>query len=185
MESEIWKDIPEYEGLYQASNLGRVRSLDRVSIGVRFNSTRKGRILKGRPVRHGYLAIVLYGKDLSLKNIAIHRVVAITFLDNPENKPCVNHKNLIKTDNRLENLEWCTHQENMKHAGKNGVMGGTKGMFIGSKSVRSKVKEEDVLEIRRLHKEDGLNSVQINKIFPALGRRHITDILNRVYWTHI
>lgn len=112
--NEIWKDIKGYEGLYQASNLGRVRS--------------KKTILKPYKNTFGYL-IVYLSKNNIRKNCRVHRLVAKTFIPNPENKPQVNHINGIKTDNRVENLEWCTNGENEKHAYKLGLKTINKGCY--------------------------------------------------------
>lgn len=180
---EIWKPIKGYEGYYEVSNIGNVRSLDRE---IKINNKiwkLKGKLLKKRIESNGYLAVVLF-VDSNRNSQKIHRLVADAFIDNANNKKEVNHINFIKDDNRVENLEWVTRSENMKHAGVNGKLGGVKGMFVGSKSVRSKIKEEDVIEMRRL-KENGLSSTQIQKIFPNLNARHIRDILNRIYWKHI
>lgn len=97
---EIWKDIKDYEGLYQVSNWGRVRSLN-------YSHTGKVGILKPSKTKCGYLIVCLY-KDGKSKWFGVHRLVASTFLENPDNLPCVNHRNEIKTDNRVENLEYCT-----------------------------------------------------------------------------
>lgn len=113
---EIWKDIEGYEGLYQISNLGRIRSLDRVVVTKRNTRTNlKGMLLKSTKDRDGYLQVVL-SKQSKLTTVKVHRVVAKHFIDNPENKTQINHLNGVKNDNRVENINWCTNSENNKHA---------------------------------------------------------------------
>lgn len=104
---EIWKDIPGYEGLYQASNLGRIRSLH-------FRGGKNQKILTPYNVL-GYLRIRIF-KDKKQKSIGVHRLIALTFILNPENKPEVNHIDGNKTNNIVENLEWVTASENVTHA---------------------------------------------------------------------
>ena len=101
MDNEIWKDIPGYEGRYQASNLGRIKSILRGET----------RIKKLRLDDRGYLQVCINinGKQC---NKTVHRLIALTFIDNPLNKPCIDHINTIRTDNRIENLRWVTHKEN-------------------------------------------------------------------------
>lgn len=107
--NEIWKDICGYEGKYQVSNLGRVKSL------YDGHGNYRELIMKGRNEGHGYLKVDL-SKDGKCKGIRIHRLVAMAFIPNPENKKDVNHINGIKSDNRAVNLEWATRSENLKHA---------------------------------------------------------------------
>lgn len=97
---EIWKSITGYEGLYEVSNLGRVKSLN-------YNHTGKERILKNLNRSNGYLYVELHRKKYS-----IHRLVASAFIENPDNLPCVNHIDCNPQNNKVSNLEWCTHQYN-------------------------------------------------------------------------
>ena len=108
---EIWKDIEGYEGLYQVSNLGRVKSLERKIRKRNGYRTIKELIKKPTLGKNGYLKICLC-KNCRVKFYSLHRIVAETFIPNPENKPQVDHINTNKTDNRVENLRWCTNKEN-------------------------------------------------------------------------
>ena len=115
MKEEIWKDIKGYEGYYQISNMGRVKSLERtVRSGRGCYRTVSEKILKAGDNGHGYLYVILR-KDGKDKTCRINRLVAQAFLENPDNLPEVNHKNEDKTDNRVENLEWCSKLYNIKY----------------------------------------------------------------------
>lgn len=119
---EIWKDIPNMKGMYQCSNLARIKSVKRTYIGKGgFIRDLPERILKTRIDRHGYECLTLGSKEVKFPSQTVHRIVAITFLDNPENKPQVNHIDGVKLNNNLYNLEWCTAKENSHHAWKNGL----------------------------------------------------------------
>ena len=104
MIEEIWKDVDGYEGLYMISDIGRVKSLD-------YNHTGEEKILKLSKDKSGYLIVGLW-KNGSRKWFKVHRLVATAFIDNPDNKPCIDHINTVRTDNRVENLRWCTAKEN-------------------------------------------------------------------------
>lgn len=106
--TEIWKNITSYEGLYQVSNFGRVRS-------VRLN-----KILSPKHNWDGYLRIQLW-RDNKNKYVFIHRLVAEAFIPNADNKPFVNHIDGNKSNDRVDNLEWCTQKENIKHAFATGL----------------------------------------------------------------
>ena len=108
---EKWRPVVGYEGLYEVSNLGRVKSLPRVEdqfYGTRLTSER---ILKQSPDKKGYMMAWLY-KNKKRATMKVHRLVAIAFIPNSECKPQIDHINAIKTDNRLCNLRWCTGKEN-------------------------------------------------------------------------
>lgn len=113
-EFEIWKDVIGYEGFYQVSNLGRVKTLGN-------NKFNKEKIMKSTISDNGYFRIGLI-KDNYQKRYFVHRLVAESFIENFENKKQVNHINGIKTDNNVENLEWNTSFENMQHASLNGLL---------------------------------------------------------------
>lgn len=115
---EEWRDINGYEGLYQVSNTGRVRSLgkwiDRKCKGKKWQEEK---ILKPKINKKGYQSVCLYKNGVK-KLFQVHRLVAQAFIPNPNNYPCVNHKNEIKDDNRVDNLEWCTVKYNNIYNGR-------------------------------------------------------------------
>jgi len=133
---EIWENIEGFEGIYQVSNLGKVKSL-------KFGKEKYLSITKSSI---GYLNTKL---QLNKKNksFLVHRLVAETFIKNEFNKPCVNHINGIKTDNRVENLEWCTHKENTEHSLKNDLI------KTGYNHKQSKLSLKDIEYIRKNYKE--------------------------------
>ena len=119
--AEVWKDIPEFPR-YQVSNFGRVKSIDwHIKRKDGNDHFRKGTMLKQALDTAGYNQVHLVQND-GVRILLVHRVVALVFLDNPDNKAQVNHKNGIKTDNSLDNLEWVTKDENTQHAVKTGLI---------------------------------------------------------------
>ena len=114
-EKEIWKDIEGFEGMYQVSNMGNVKSLN-------YNHTGKEKILKGRDTGIGYLQLHLC-KDGKIKNYFVHQLVATAFCENQEGYTEVNHINEDKSDNRADNLEWCSRQYNVEYSKAKAIIG--------------------------------------------------------------
>jgi hypothetical protein len=125
---EVWKDVVGFEGKYEVSNLGRIRSLPHETLIVRNFGTpyylpKLGRIINPQPRRHGYLSVWLYGNGgnngRTGKQYSVHRIVAEAFCPNPNGCEEVNHINEDKSDNRACNLEWCTQLDNVAYAAEN------------------------------------------------------------------
>lgn len=117
----LWADIPGYEGYYQINIIGEIRSLSKLRTAGKKRLFYPMRLLKPTPTKNGY-SIVSIWKDGQMKRCHIHRLLAETFIPNPHNKDQVNHINGVKSDNRIENLEWVTQSENTIHAFKTGLM---------------------------------------------------------------
>ena len=117
---EIWKDIEGYEGLYQVSNLGRIKSLGKYIHKLRGNIWTDEKIKKQHKDRDGYCRVNLY-KNSKMKACMVHRLVAKAFIPNTENKKEINHIDGNKDNNITSNLEWCTRTENERHAYKTGL----------------------------------------------------------------
>ena len=108
---EEWRPVIGYEGLYEVSSLGRVRSLDRYD---RMNRFCEGRILKSYTYRGGYLFVQLSSNG-KLKHHLVHRLIAQAFIPNPDNLPQINHKDEVKSNNCVDNLEWCDSKYNVNY----------------------------------------------------------------------
>lgn len=179
--TEIWKDIVNYERLYQVSDLSRIKSLERLK-GGKLNGKNilvKERIITISKSTNNYLQVGLC-KDGISRFFRLHRVVAIAFIPNPKNKPEVNHKNGIKTDVRLSNLEWSTKPENAQHAFDTGLH--IPHDCKGVKNGRAKLTEEQVKEIIELLPECS-NSGLARKY--NLTATTIRDIRHNKLWKNI
>jgi hypothetical protein len=154
MNKEEWRDIAGYEGKYQVSTLGHVRSLTRVVSHRNGSCPKYGRLLKQTPNTKGYL---LVGPTVNRiqRTRPVHRLVAETFIPRPEGAYEVNHKNGVKTDNRVENLEWVSADANMKHAVANGLRA-----LGGGKAHWAKLQARDIPDIRaRIARGESLGSI--------------------------
>ena len=133
--NEIWKDINGYEGKYQVSSLGRVRSVPREWEQANRHGTLSRYRIDGciiKPIfRRGYLSVGLRTDPKHLKRFQVHRLVAQTFVPNPDNMPQVNHKDEDKTNNRADNLEWCTARYNANYGTRPNRIGKANGIAIG------------------------------------------------------
>ena len=127
MTKEVWKNIKDYEGYYQVSNLGRVRSIDREIINQGALQPVKGRILKAG-VRNKYKSVILCMNG-EVKNHSVHRLVAEAFVDNDDDFPVVNHIDENKLNNNSNNLEWCTQEQNLKKSSTNKSKGRKVGQY--------------------------------------------------------
>jgi hypothetical protein len=180
---ELWKDVVGYEGLYQCSNIGRVRSLDKV---IHTNNQhgscskwKKGKQLKQYDNQHGYLVAHLHnGKP---KTIAVHRIIALAFIPNTDNKSEVNHIDGDKTNNKISNLEWNTRSENQKHAFATGL--NKPNDKAGEKNAMSKLTKSQVHRIRTLA-EIGYKRSIIADLFNVCWQS-IDSIVTRKTWNHI
>lgn len=172
--SEIWKDIAGYEGYYQISDTGRVKSLKRAKRRV------EDRILVQWDNKNGYFICTL-NKPLTKKTTPkVHRLVAQAFIPNPADKPQVNHIDGNTKNNSVSNLEWVTNSENQKHAVKR-----IGRCYVGNNSPARKLTETQVLEIRSIKR------VKKQPSYKEIGKRYgvsygaIAAIRQGNNWKHL
>lgn len=177
MDEEIWKAVVGYEGFYDVSNLGRVKSLFRM---VPWNGTMRPireRIMVGGN-QNAYRSVLLR-KDNAFKTFSFHRIVATAFIPNPLNLPMVNHKDGNKLNNRLENLEWVTLKQNAEHASKSGLM----NSMNGETNPKAKLSENDVQTIRQEFSIGACRQELASRY--SVSRTCIRSITTRKTWRHI
>jgi len=177
LSGEIWKPVNGYEKYYQVSSLGRVRSLDRIRNCPNYISSHiKGKILKPVITPAGYDRVTLSVNN-NKKQKYIHRLMAIEFIPNPDNYPQINHKDGNPRNNALDNLEWCTAQQNVYHAAS------VLKTVGGENNGKSKLTENQVRRIRWLHTQ-GLSYSKISTIFNVTVP-NISTIVRRKTWKYI
>jgi hypothetical protein len=183
---EVWKDIQDYEGVYQVSNFGNVKSLDRIvnkPNGVSY--MRKGKLCKQSKSNLGYMTVGFTVNNVKV-NKYVHRLVAESFITNINNYPQVNHIDCNKTNNRMYNLEWCTNSQNHIHASKNGLnkLHLHRVVYSGEKNGRSLLTKEQVLEIKQKYIPYKYSAKKLSKEY-NVSESCITHILNNTSWKEI
>jgi len=171
-----WRDVVGWEGIYKVSNDGLVKTCKH----VRYTSDQKRmlyeeRLRKQSKHAHGYMRVTL-AKGQLLKVEQTHRLVAKAFIPNPNNLPFVNHIDGDKANNRVENLEWCTRQENMNHAVRIGLV------QRGSNAHRSKLVEQQVIAIRK-----NINGLSVKKLAALfnISQQNVNNIIKGRTWKHL
>ena len=176
--SEVWKDIPGYEDLYRISNLGRVKSLRRYVPCKNGMRVVREKILRLSVHRDGYLKVELR-KNAVGEHPMVHRLVALAFIPNPDNKTQVNHIDGVKSNNSVKNLEWCNQSENQLHAYKSGLQEPLKGEQVKT----SKLTKENVRQIFKLNSQ-GAEQYDLAEMF-NVNQSTISRILNGKRWSHL
>ena len=177
---EKWVPIKGYETMYMVSNLGRIKSLDKI-VNSKYNSKaiKKGKLMQTNSLRKGYKYIELYDLETNHKKFSIHRLIAIHFIPNPNNYPMINHKDGNTLNNSIDNLEWCTASQNTKHAFDTGLLVTRKG----ESCTQSKLTEQQVKDIYVL-KSHGMTSKAISKIYGVCFST-ICDIFQGRTWKSV
>jgi hypothetical protein len=178
-QTEIWKDIPEFQGFYQISNLGRVRSCDRYVAKHKNGalSLLKGSLKKIVYEKNHYPFVDLYKNNKRSKQY-MHRLMAIAFLPNPKNLKEINHIDGNKQNFSPSNLEWCSHIDNCLHAINTKLHD-----CQGEQHHNATLLNETVIKIRELH-QSGITQTEISKKF-SINLRLVSKIVNRERWKHI
>lgn len=173
---EVWKNIKGFEKQYEVSNHGRVRAKEKVTFNGRWYCTRKQKMMRPtKPNKFGYIMINLC-KDGKKKHCLLHRLIAVAFIKNPKNKETINHINGIKSDNRIENLEWATRSEQNIHASKLGLK-----RFNGEDHSQHKLTDIQVKTIRGM----AMNGGKPKGSDFGVTNATISDVLKRRSWKHI
>lgn len=176
---EIWKEVIGFEG-YKVSNLGRVMVMDRVKYINNIPRKMKNRIMSVQTHHSGYCNITLVNNNLK-KTFTIHRLVALTFIDNPNNLKTVNHINGDKKDNRITNLEWMSQLENNKHARLTGL----KDNHYGENNPKSILNKDQVLEIREFYSKNKQTKKKDLAKKYNISLSCLVHIINKTSWKDI
>lgn len=154
---EIWKDVIGHEGKYMVSSIGRIKSL-------KLRTIHRERIMVNGIGTRGYPEIKLWGYNGKRKGFSIHRLVAIAFIPNELNLACVNHIDGNKMNNRVENLEWCTYQENTIHGFRSGLISSKKSAMTKHVNLGKRIKNYDTGEIYS-SLQDCISKLKLHKTY--------------------
>jgi hypothetical protein len=189
---EMWQDLEGYKGYYKISNYGRIKSIDRDVHSryknIEYKLKKYGKILKphlnSKNTRNAYYRVCL-SKESIIKWECVHRLIAKTFIPNPDNKPQVNHKDGNKLNNDIENLEWVTSSENSEHACKIGLK--VMPCMKGESHHSNKLTEIEVIKIKKTLKYDKIEIGHWSRLAKELNVSPscISDVVNGRHWTHV
>lgn len=179
IKNEEWRDVAEYEGLYQVSNLGRVKSLSRFTKFGRSYKTTKTMLLRFYVDKDGYMLVGFSKKSKMKGGIKVHQLVLLSFgFERKSNKLGCCHGDGCRYNNRIENLRWGTQADNVKDQGKHGRF------TEGEKSGQAVLNNKKVIEIRELYRKGEYSQKKIGKIF-GVSQGNVGFIVRRITWKHI
>ena len=179
---EEWRDVPGYEGKYQVSNFGNVKTLTRTVTEHRRSYIRKGKVLNKYYNKDGYYKVKLYNGDASFISPSVHRLVAETFIGNPNNYAEINHIDGNPSNNYVSNLEFCTKEHNVKHAYDTGLK--KKENYTGEANCMSKLTTE---QVRAIREEYATGTTSYHKLSRKYNTRigNISFIIQRKTWKYV
>jgi len=180
MQTEIWKPVKGYESYYEVSNEGNIRTIERIIKLPTHQYLKKQKLLTQFKDNRGYFHVKLYNGNGKCKSLTTHRIVALTFLNNPKELIEVNHIDHNKHNNCLSNLEWITRSDNIKHS----YICRDPKTYKGSGNKNSKLIEEEVINIRKEYKNTKTTYKQLSNKY-NVGITLIGYIINNKIWNHV
>ena len=173
---EEWRDIPDYVGKYKGSTLGRLKTTKRSFVRKNGSIISVKERIRRQTNQDGYLKVKLINSTF-----LVHRLIGVTFIENPNNLPEINHKFGVTNDNRVSQLEWSNRSENCKHAYDIGL----NPHKTGENNIKCKLNNNTVIAIRRLHRTNP--NISITNLSKKLnvGYNSISRIIQRISWKHI
>jgi hypothetical protein len=180
MRNKIWKPVKGYENYYEVSNDGEIRNIVRLIVCSNRSYCRKQKELRQYVNRRGYKTVKLYDGNAKGVMFTVHRIVALTFLENLNNYKEVNHIDYDKFNNSVENLEWCTRSHNVRHS----YVTKDPTKYKGSGNKMSKLTEEQVIQMREDRKTGNFTYKQLAEKY-SVGLTLVGYIINNKVWRHV